>query len=78
MEILENKHQIPYIRSLLIYVCTLLIYHYLYVINARKLSWLLKCRIKRSGLKFFICLELSILQSEFGNYMNVMAPEGHI
>jgi hypothetical protein len=36
----------------------------------------LKCRIKRSGLKFFICLQLSILQSEFGNDMNVMVPEG--
>ena len=77
MEILENKYQISYTKSLLIYMCTLFIYC-LYVINARKLGWLLKCRIKRSGLKFFICLELSILQSEFGNDMNVMVPEGHI
>ena len=36
------------------------------------------CRIKRFGLKFFICLELSILQSEFANDMNIMVPEGHI
>lgn len=78
MEILENKYQISYTKSLLIYMCTLFIYRCLYVINARKLGWLLKCRIKGSGLKFFICVELSILQSEFGNDMNVMVPEGHI
>ena len=78
MEILENKYQISYTKSLLIYMCTLFIYRCLYVINARKLGWLLKCRIKRSGLKFFICVKLSILQSEFGNDMNVMVPEGHI
>lgn len=76
MEILENKYQISYTKSLLIYMCTLFIYRCFYVINARKLGWLLKCRIKRSGLKFFICLQLSILQSEFGNDMNVMVPEG--